>query len=65
MLEAEAAFDAQVTVGDVVVEGGGDLDDAVVLNVQQMPQNEQTVRVMFWAAASRLRFGAGRIRFGA
>ena len=33
-LPAEAALDAQVAVGDVVVERRGDLDDRVVLDVQ-------------------------------
>src|SRR4029077_2095361 len=32
-LPPEAALDAQVAVGDVVVEGGGDLDDLLVLDV--------------------------------
>ena len=32
--EAEAALDAQVTVGDLAVERRGDLDDRVVLDVQ-------------------------------
>src|SRR5215469_3892979 len=32
--EAESSFHAQVTVGDVVVEGGGHFHDAVVLDVQ-------------------------------
>ncbi len=34
VLVGEAAFDAEVAVGDGVVEGGGDLDDGVVLDVE-------------------------------
>src|SRR5215211_5737614 len=33
-LPAEAAFDAQVTAGDVVICGRGDFDDGVVLHVE-------------------------------
>ena len=43
-LEAEAALDAEVAVGDDVVERRGDLDDLVVLDVERQRAADAAVR---------------------